>query len=193
MAPPIGDAAGKPVTHGTPSAWGDISAALETGDTQATIWFRLKGEKPMPPVWRLRIEFAIRPAADAIVRTFEEQWERGQPDGIGCGDVAAYVMPGNVATHPDKIESTATVTGSTFGLCPRVASARRRPRPAPKHLSIESEAYSWAPRLFRKETMALARMGINAVMLNLERSICLSQQGPSSHCGRRWHGFLKVV
>lgn len=155
-APALGDEAGKPVPPGTPSAWTDISKALDTGQSQATIWFAFKGAAPMPPVWRLRLEIATRPALGAILKTLEEEWD---------GDAAGYVMPGNVGKYPDQVESVATITDRHLALVQGLTLPGGHRDLRPKQLSIEGDAYSRSPRLFAKESIVLARMGINSVKL----------------------------
>jgi hypothetical protein len=162
-APSFGDSEGKPVPSGTPSAWNDISGALDTGESQATIWFTFKGDKPMPPIWRVKLEIASKPSPDAILKTLEDDWVTSATYGA----VAGYVMPGNVPKYPDKIESIAAVTDKHVAFLkqvfPSLPGGDKDLRP--KTISIEGDVGIRCPREFEKENKVLAMMGTNSVKL----------------------------
>jgi len=157
--PVIAGKDGKPIPPNTPSAWGEISSALDTGTNQATVCFTLKSAQPLPSRWKLRIELAAKtPAGMLVTKTVEEEWD---------GDTAAYVMPGDVGKYVQQypIESINSISRRHYDNANALTLPGGKGDIRAKKLSLESDAVSVSPRLFALENQALACMGINTVML----------------------------
>lgn len=158
-APPIAGSDGRPAPPNTPSAWGEITGALHTGPSPATVRFTFSGDRPLPPRWTVRIEFALQPAANAVVKTVEEEWD---------GTAAGYVLPGNVAKYlkTNPIRSVIEITNHHFFLLDSLDLPGGKGDFRPTIMQIEGQVYSFSPRLYAKEVQATRLLGFNSFCVN---------------------------
>lgn len=157
-APDIAGIDGKPAPPNTPSAWGEISSAMDTADNIETLHFNFHGAAPLPTNWRARIDFATRPDAGAIIHSVEEEWD---------GSTASYVTPGDLARYLKQSPMLSTMEATRRHLA--AVSELKLPGGEgdfrAKIFNLEGDAYSRSPALNNLEAQTLAKMGINAVKL----------------------------
>lgn len=157
--PEIAGTDGKPVAPNTPSAWGEISPLLASGDAVSTVNLRLKSDKPLPSRWTLRLEFkAKKPAGGEYARTIEEEWD---------GDTAAYEIPGDLGRYYEKapIASITAISRRHFEEYGKFAFPGGPGDIRAKKLILETDVYSVSPRLFALEMQTVAHLGINSMKL----------------------------